>query len=155
MNGTRPTGLKRWLFQTPTWLFRAHLGFLFGHRFVMIEHRGRKSGKLYRTVVEIVGRDRSCDEWFVVSGYGPGADWYRNLRSNGPEAVWIGSRRHSASVRFVEPEESARILARYEQAHPKTAELLLEEMGVNYDGTDAGREEMMTRIPMVGLEVKR
>jgi deazaflavin-dependent oxidoreductase (nitroreductase family) len=128
---------------------------LFGHRFLMIEHRGRRSGRLYRTVVEVVGRERGRDEWFVVSGYGPDADWYRNLRSSGPEAVWIGSRRHNASVRFLEPEESARVLAAYEQAHPKTAELLMEEMGVGYDGTDAGREEMMTRIPMIALQVRR
>jgi deazaflavin-dependent oxidoreductase (nitroreductase family) len=148
---TPPTGLKRWFFHAPTYLFGAHLGFLFGRRFLMIEHRGRSSGAAYRTVVEVAGR---LDEsWVVASGYGPSADWYRNLRAGGLEAVWIGSRRHDATVRFLEVAEAAEVFARYEADHPRTAKLLMDELGVSYDGSDAGRVTMMRSIPMVAFDV--
>ena len=35
----------RWIVRAPIPLFRAGLGWLFGGRFVMAEHIGRKSGK--------------------------------------------------------------------------------------------------------------
>lgn len=90
---SKPTGLKKWFFQAPSWLYRAHLGFLMGRRFLMIEHRGRKSAKLYRTVIEVVGRHPDKGEWIVTAGFGPKSDWYLNLQAGTLEAVWIRSRR--------------------------------------------------------------
>jgi deazaflavin-dependent oxidoreductase (nitroreductase family) len=149
----KPTGLWKWLLHAPTWLYRARLGFVFGKRFVMIEHRGRKSGKLYRTVVEVAGRGAGGDTYIVTSGTGPNADWYRNIVAGCLEAVWIGSRRSAATVRFLEASEAAIVFAEYELAHPKTAIKLMKTMGVSYDGTDEGRVEMMRKIPMVEFTV--
>ncbi len=152
MAGTSPpTGLKRWFFHAPTYLYRAHLGFLFGRRFLMMEHRGRSTGTLHRTVVEVAGR--LGDAWVVASGYGPGSDWYRNLRAGGLEAIWIGARRRPATARFLEAEEAAGVFAAYEADHPRTAQALMAEMGVSYDGSEAGRAEMMRSIPMVAFTV--
>ncbi len=92
----KPTGLFKWVLHIPTWVFRARLGFVFGKRFLMIEHSGRKSSKLYRTVLEVAGRAPEAREWIVTSGTGPSADWYRNVSAGGVAAVWIGSRRYRA-----------------------------------------------------------
>lgn len=147
----KPTGLAKWFYYAPTYLFRAHLGFLMGKRFLMIEHRGRKSGTLYRTVIEVAGRHPSSDEWVVASGWGPTADWYRNLKSGGFEAVWIGSRRHHATVRFLDNVEAGAVMGEYERAHPRVAHNLYRFMEVSYDGSDEGRAQMMRRIPMVAF----
>lgn len=155
MTKPEPTGPTRWLFNAPVSIFRARLGFLFGHRFLMIEHLGRKSQKLRRTVLEVVHRDEASGEWFVVSGFGPRADWYQNLRAGGLQAVWIGSRRCPMEARFLEPGEAAAMMARYEEAHPKTAEILMGQLGVGHDGTDEGRVAMMAEIPMVAFRIIR
>jgi deazaflavin-dependent oxidoreductase (nitroreductase family) len=146
-----PTGWQRWFLHAPTYLYRARLGFVFGHRFLMIEHRGRTSGNRYRTVVEVAGR--SDDEWICASGTGATADWYRNLRAGGLDAVWIGAHRHAATVRFLEAEEAAEFMARYEREHPKTAAKLYEVMGVSYDGTHGDLVRMMRDVPMVAFAV--
>lgn len=125
-----------------------------GKRFLMIEHFGRKSGNLYRTVIEVAGRHPETDEWIVTSGWGPSADWYRNLQSGGFEAVWIGSKRHQAKVRFLDNVEAGAVMGQYEKAHPKTAQTLYDVMGVSYDGSDEGRADMMRRIPMVGFALE-
>jgi deazaflavin-dependent oxidoreductase (nitroreductase family) len=150
----KPRGLLKAALKAPTYLYRAHLGVLFGHRFLMVEHRGRRSGARYRTVIEVAGRIPERSEWVCTSGTGPKADWYLNLRAGGLEAVWIGSRRRSATVRFLEPDESARIMGDYERAHPTTAAKLYRVMGVSYDGTDADRVRMMADIPMVAFAVE-
>lgn len=149
----KPTGLANWFLHAPTWLYRAHLGFLMGKRFLMIEHRGRKSGNLYRTVMEVAGRHPDQYEWIVAAGWGPKSDWYRNLKAGTFEAVWIGSKRLAAMVRFLEPEEAGQVMSEYERAHPRTAKALLKGIGVSYDGTDEGRAEMMELIPMVAFQV--
>lgn len=118
----------------------------------MIEHRGRESGRLYRTVVEVAGRPPTGDgEWFVVSGFGPRADWYRNIRAGNLVAIWLGSRRYRASVRFVEPEEAADVMIGYETAHPKAARFLAVELGLAHDGTSEGRLRLMRQVPMVAF----
>lgn len=145
----KPRGWLKWLLRAPTYLYRARLGFLFGNRFLMIEHRGRRSGRLYRTVIEVA--DRAGGEWICTSGTGPSADWYRNLRAGGLEAIWIGSRRHRGSVRFPDPAEAAQHMRTYERRHPRTAARLYETMGVSYDGSQADLERMMRGIPMVAF----
>lgn len=149
----KPSGWLKLVLKAPTYLYRARLGFVFGYRFVMVEHRGRVSGRRYFTVIEVAGH--FPDEWVCTSGTGPTADWYRNLKAGGLEAVWIGSKRHRAVVRFLTDAEAAEVMATYERAHPKTAAKLYKMMGVSYDGTDAGRIEMMKQIPMVGFSPER
>jgi deazaflavin-dependent oxidoreductase (nitroreductase family) len=150
---SKPKGLFKWLLHAPTFIYRARLGFVFGHRLLMIEHRGRKSGTRYTTVLEVAGRKPDRNEYMVTSGTGPKADWYLNILANGIEAVWIGSQRHHGTVRSLEPTEAAEVFHRYELAHPKTAARLEDTMGVSYDGTDQGRIEMMQKIPMVGITI--
>ncbi len=145
----KPTGFTKYLLKAPSLLYRARLGFVFGKRFLMIEHRGRRSGKLYRTVIEVAGR--VGEEWICTSGTGPRADWYRNICEGGLVAIWVGSRRHEATMRQLPAAEASRVMADYEAAHPETARKLYEMMGVSYDGTDADRERMMEQIPMVGF----
>ncbi len=44
--------------------------------FVLVEHRGRRTGRLFRTVVWAF--PHQADLAFVLT-YGPGADWVRNI----------------------------------------------------------------------------
>lgn len=56
--------------------------------FGTIVHRGRRSGRLYRTPVNVFGEP---DGYIVVLTYGPGADWVRNvLAAGGCELVTRG-----------------------------------------------------------------
>lgn len=148
---SKPAGLFKHFLHAPTWLYRCHLGFVVGKRFLMIEHRGRKSRKLYRTVLEVAGRNQNRGEWIVNSGTGPNADWYRNVKAGGVDAVSIGSARRPAGVRFLQADEAASVFADYERAHRKAAAKLMDMMGVSYDGTEVGRIEMMHKIPMVAF----
>jgi hypothetical protein len=54
MRGTGPTGWVRALLRLPILLYRLHLGWLLGHRFLLLTHVGRKSGLQRRTVLEVV-----------------------------------------------------------------------------------------------------
>jgi hypothetical protein len=40
-----PTGISRALFRAPIALYRCRLGWLMGDRLILIEHRGRRTGR--------------------------------------------------------------------------------------------------------------
>jgi hypothetical protein len=68
---------NRWarrVFKAPIRLHRWRLGWVLGHRFLLLEQRGRRSGRRYETMLEVVKRE-PMGEIVVVSGWGPTADW--------------------------------------------------------------------------------
>ena len=75
----RPYGIYRWLANSPRWFYRLGLGWVLGHRVVQITHRGRKSGQIRRTILEVLQYDRHTQEVLVVSGWEGKTDWYRNI----------------------------------------------------------------------------
>jgi deazaflavin-dependent oxidoreductase (nitroreductase family) len=147
----KPTGVFKHILHAPVWLFRARLGFVFGKRIVMLEHEGRRSGKLRRTPLEVV--HHQGDSYILCSGTGPNADWYRNLKAKPALGLWVGSRRREVIQRFLDDSEAATVFAGYETAHPKAAGKLAALMGVSHDGTHEGRVRMVAQIPMVELRL--
>jgi len=147
----KPSGLFKWILKAPGWLFRARLGFLFGDRFLLITHIGRKSAKTYRTPLEIVVHDPAKGEYIVCSGTGRDADWYRNISATPVTSVQVRNRVWTPDQAMLTDEEAGARFAEYERAHPKAAARLLDSMGRSYDGTDEDRVRMMAGIPMVSF----
>ncbi len=149
----KPTGVFKRVLHLPVGVFRARLGFVFGNRFVMLEHVGRRSGRTRYTPLEVVGHEGNA--FIVCSGTGPNADWYRNITTTPAKALWVGSRRCEVAQRLLPTPEAATAFARYESAHAKSASRLMELMGVSHDGTHQSRETMVEQIPMVELRIER
>lgn len=55
-------------------------------RFLVLVHRGRKSGRLYRTPVNYAEIDGDV---CVTAGFGQVADWYRNIMAQPRIEVWL------------------------------------------------------------------
>ena len=147
----KPSGVWRRLLRLPIMLFRWHLGFLMGDRLLLLTHLGRISGRQYQTVIEVVEHDPVSRAYYVCSGTGPNADWYRNLLAHPPASVQVGNRRWLPRQRFLSQEEAAERFARYETKHRRMAGVLLRSMGNSYDGTDQGRIDMMAEMPVVAF----
>lgn len=126
---TPPTGLTRWFFRAPTGLYRTGLGWMLGKRFVMVEHTGRKSGKTYETVLEVIGRsDGTID---VAAAWGPTSDWYRNVRAKPSVRVSSGRIRNApATAAILDEGLAAAAFAEYTRAHPRAARALSKSLGL-------------------------
>lgn len=108
----------RWFVRAPIALFRARLGFLFGSRLLLLEHHGRKTGQRRFVALETVDRPDPATV-IVASGFGTGAQWYRNLRADPNCSVTLGFRyRVPARARVLPPEQAHMVLAGYQIAHP-------------------------------------
>ena len=146
-----PRGVLRWLLKMPVVLYHAHLGWLLGHRFLMITHRGRTSGRIYHTVVEVVGFDRRTRESVVASGWGEKADWLKNIRASSALEIRTGAMRYVPEQRFLEPVERVERLREYEGEHPIAWRELVRILGYPYDGTEASRQALAENLPMVAF----
>ncbi|MFF2848028.1 nitroreductase family deazaflavin-dependent oxidoreductase [Streptomyces sp. NPDC058001] len=130
-----PTGWRRRVARAPILLYRWHLGALLGHRFLLLTHTGRTSGEPRQAVLEITGRDRATGAYHLASAFGPGAQWYRNVRVTPDVTVQVGRHRVAAVARAMGPEESGRAMAGYAPRHPRTARRLMDVCGIETDGT--------------------
>jgi deazaflavin-dependent oxidoreductase (nitroreductase family) len=145
----------RWLLRVPVYLYRWRLGWLLGHRFLLLIHIGRRSGRRYSTVLEIVEYHPKGPEAVVISGFGPNANWLRNIAANPNPEVVIGSRHFSAVHRILDQDEAARVLAGYEQrnrfAIPIIRAVLSRLLGWHYDGSDEHRHRVAAQLPFVAF----
>lgn len=146
------TGPRRWLFRAPLLVYRARLGALFGRRLVMVVHRGRRSGRWRRVVVEVVVRDPRTGAVTVASGYGPTANWYRNLLAHPEAEIVLGSRRLAVRARPLSAEEGAGLMVDYARRRPRSARMVARQMGMAVDGSEASFRALGRVLPYVRLE---
>lgn len=78
----------------PRIAYRVGLGWLFGHRVVLLEHRCRTTGRPLTTAVGVARWDPSARHIVVVAGAGPGTDWYRDVLAHPVVRVTIGHERN-------------------------------------------------------------
>jgi deazaflavin-dependent oxidoreductase (nitroreductase family) len=129
-----PTGLRRAWFRLPVRLYRAHLGWVLGRRFVLVEHRGRLSGRVRDVVIEVVGREDGT--LLVASGYGTRSNWYRNLRADPRARVTTGLRTWAVRAVPLTADEGAAVMSRYAARHPVAARGLSRYMGFVVESRD-------------------
>jgi deazaflavin-dependent oxidoreductase (nitroreductase family) len=114
----------RWFVRAPIWLYRGGIGFLCGHRLLMLEHIGRDTGRHRFVVLEVVDQP-APDEYVIVSGFGRRAHWYRNILADPKVLVSCGFRRNVAATAIaMTDQESTDALQRYAEHHPTAWENL-------------------------------
>lgn len=126
------TAARRLLMRAPIPLLRLRLGWMLGNRFLLLETRGRRSGRRRWTALEIPLRDPP-DTWYLASGWGPESDWYRNVAARPFATATIGFRRFECAVDVVGPDASAGLMARYAREHPRAALALASAVGWDID----------------------
>ncbi|MFJ6689059.1 nitroreductase family deazaflavin-dependent oxidoreductase [Streptomyces sp. NPDC091294] len=147
-----PAGWRRRIARAPILLFRVGLGPLFGRRVLLLHHTGRVSGLDRRVALEVVAYEPDAPAWTVASGFGPRADWYRNLREQPKTVLQFGNRHHAVTARFLAPEEGAALMEEYGARHPRTARRLCAFMRLPADGSATALRRAGRAIPFVRLE---
>jgi deazaflavin-dependent oxidoreductase (nitroreductase family) len=145
-----PTGLGRFLFRVPIYLYRIGLGWLFGHRLMLLNHIGRVSGKRRQAILEVVSHDPASGSFVVASGWGPTAAWYQNVLHTPDVSIQVGAKPIPVTAVALSQEEGAEIFAAYATRHRTLAKRLLPRlMGFSVDGSEADFRAVGRRMPFV------
>ena len=155
---TRSSQMPPWLhtaFVLPNRLYAGGAGWVLGHRFLRLTHTGRRSGREFHVVLEVVRYDSGTGEAVVVSGFGRTADWYRNVTGGGPAYVDFGRGARRADHRVLGLDEAVEVYAGYERRNlllmPAIRPVLSALLGWHYDGSDAARRRMAEDLPLLAF----
>ncbi len=105
------------IFKLPLALYRVGLGWVFGHRFMLLTHIGRRSGKVYRTILAVLEFDPETHEIKAMSAWSA-SDWYLNLQAHPAVQVETGFIHYAPVQRILAPEEIATLFVNYRRKHP-------------------------------------
>jgi deazaflavin-dependent oxidoreductase (nitroreductase family) len=143
--------ILRSVFRTPVYLYRWHCGWLLGHRFLLLRHTGRRTGKRHATVLEVLEYRKESREAVVMSGFGRDASWLRNL-----QATPVAERqRFAAAYRFLDEAEAVAVLASNERRNrvvlPLVRRVLSRLLGWRYHGSEHDRRRLVAQLPLIAL----
>jgi deazaflavin-dependent oxidoreductase (nitroreductase family) len=122
------------LFKLPNLLYRLHLGWLLGKRFMQLVHIGRRSGKVRRTVLAILRFDPESREILAVSAW-KGSDWYYNIQASPALRVETGRVHYVPDQRTLSPEEITTAFMEYREQHPIFSRIICRIPGWKWDST--------------------
>lgn len=146
--------LKR-LLRAPVALYDIGAGAIFGHRFLLLTHRGRRSGRLFRTMLEVVEWNPAVGEAIVMSGFGARSNWYLNVLAGGAVEIRISRSRFRPEIRQLDAEESVRVLTAYERRNRLVAPVLRAVLsrlaGFDHDGSQESRRRVVEVLPLIAF----
>lgn len=146
---SKPSGALKLAFRLPIYLYRLNLGWLLGHRILLLIHQGRKSGLLRETVLEALLYYPATKESVVLSAWGEKGDWYRNIEATPALEVRTGGERYVPEQRFLAPKENHAVLTDYRRRHPLAFRIFARVFGYPLDGTEAMRREFASSLRLV------
>jgi deazaflavin-dependent oxidoreductase (nitroreductase family) len=150
-----PRGILRGALHLPVYLYRARLGFLFGHRFLLLVHTGRRTGIRRETPLEVVRYDRDRREAIVAAGWGRKTQWLHNVEAGLASEVCIGRERYVPAWRVLPAEEADAVFADYERRNrfmaPLVRWVVSRLVGWRYDGSAEARRRVVEQLTLIGF----
>ncbi len=122
------------VFKLPIFLYRVHLGWLLGKRFMQITHVGRRSGKVRRTILAVLQFDDKTKEIYAVSAW-KGSDWYYNIQASPALQVETGFIHYVPVQRTLSPEEITTTFIEFRKKHPIFSRMVCRIPGWKWDST--------------------
>ena len=109
----------------PKLIFKLRLSRLYGSRFAMITHRGRKSGKPHTVILETADGSPKSGRLTYIVAYGKRAQWYKNLKAAPAVSLEIrGKVYEQPRHEFLDREGTERAIASYWSRYPRLARFL-------------------------------
>lgn len=131
---TRAPAFMLPIFKLPVILYRLRLGWLFGHRFLLLSHVGRKSGKARQTILAVLSYDAGSREIKAVSAWNA-SEWYKNIQAAPAIAVETGWTRYAPVQRGLSAEEIAQLFGDYCKEHPIFSRIVCRIPGWKWDSS--------------------
>ena len=118
---------------------------------IVLVHRGRKSGRVYKTPVEALAEYPERGEIVVGPMWGKDSDWYRNVTAGGLVEIHVRGEARRVEWRELAGPERDEALEAYKSAHPRYSRLILRMLArVNEFEGDA-EEAVRRELPLISL----
>ena len=146
-----PTGVSKFLFRMPIYLYKVRLSWLLGGRFMLLHHVGRNSGLPREAVVEVVRHDPATGDYYICAGFGESSQWYQNLKALPDVSIQVGTKEMQVRAERITADEGAAEMLDYAGRHPGAAKKLAGFMGFPADGSEQTYREAGQALPFLRL----
>ena len=119
---------------------------------IVVVHRGRKSGRVFKTPIEIMVDDPERGEFLIAPMWGRNSDWYRNIVAGGLVEVHVRGEALQVEWReLVDQAERRAAWDAYREAQPIYSRIILRVLvRVNRLGGDP-EQAVLRELPMLRL----
>ena len=139
----RPGKFLKFFFKVPVWMYKIGFGGferLIGAQWMLITHIGRKSGKRYDSMVDVMEYDKASDTYYIEAAYGARADWYKNIQSNPVFEAKVGRRKFKARAGALTTAGASDMLVQFYRSKPAYTRSVLAMVGLKFKDEDELRE---------------
>jgi deazaflavin-dependent oxidoreductase (nitroreductase family) len=150
----RPPAFMLPILKLPLLLYRTGLGWLLGHRFMLLTHVGRRSGKIRRTVLAVLSFDPKRREIKAISAWSA-SHWYKNILTLPALQVETGFTRYAPVHHSLSSEEIAALLEEYCRNHPIFSRIVCRIPGWKWDSSHEEFLELAKSLRGVAFEPKQ
>jgi deazaflavin-dependent oxidoreductase (nitroreductase family) len=142
------------MMKMPLLIYRLRLGWVFGKRFMLLTHVGRRSGKVYQSVLAVLRFDENSQEIFVVSPWS-GSNWFHNIQAAPALEVETAGICYAPTQRALSPEEIAALFIEYRTQHPIFCRLIARIPGWKINSTYGEFLELAKSLRGVAFRPKK
>jgi deazaflavin-dependent oxidoreductase (nitroreductase family) len=146
-----PRGFKAKLWRFPIWLYRLKLGWLLGHRMLLLTHIGRVSGKPRNAVLEVVHYDKEQNTHYIASGFGEKSQWFQNIMKTPNVNIQVGNQEIPVTAERLPAEEAEKVFEIYQQKHPNAIKNLSKLVGYELGDSEEGIRAFIHVIPIIAF----
>jgi deazaflavin-dependent oxidoreductase (nitroreductase family) len=146
-----PGRLALAVFRMPLRLYEGCWGWMLGRTFLQLVHVGRTTGQPHSTVAMVLADNRATGEVAICSGWGPAADWLRNLHARRAQEVCIGRERFVPDHRFLTEDEAFAVGVEFRRQHPWRLWLVSKILGWGDLRRDDAIRDFVRHHPFVAL----
>jgi len=146
-----PQGYKANLWRLPIWFYRLKLGWLLGHRMLLLTHVGRVSGKPRNAVLEVVHYDKESNTHYVASGFGEKSQWFRNIMKTPDVNIQVGNQKIPVTAKRLPIDEAEKIFEIYQQKHPNAIKNLSKLVGYEIGDSEEKLRAFKRAIPIIAF----
>ncbi|MBI5965507.1 MAG: nitroreductase family deazaflavin-dependent oxidoreductase [Chloroflexi bacterium] len=135
----RPGKFLKFFFKVPVWMYKIGFGGFerwFGAQWMLITHIGRKSGKQFDSMVDVMDYDKATDTYYIEAAYGTRADWVRNIQASLNFSARVGKRKFTARAMPLSNENTADMLIKFYRAKPAYTRSVMAMVGLKFNGEE-------------------
>jgi deazaflavin-dependent oxidoreductase (nitroreductase family) len=118
---------------------------------IVLVHRGRRSGRLYRTPLSVLAGDLERGEIVVSPMWSRAADWYQNVIAGGLVEIHVRDEKRQVEWRELDDPERRTAGEAFRAAHPTYSRVILRTIARlnGFEGDPA--EAALQNLPMLAL----
>ena len=146
-----PRGIRKIPWRLPIWIYRLRLGWIFGHRAILLIHKGRNSGKIRYAVLEVIKFEKASNVHYVASGFGGKSDWFQNIVKHPHVNIRTAGKTLAVKAQVLDVDGAQTVFNEYTDRHPNAIKNLVKFIGYNIGDSHQDTLEFLRMIPVISF----